>query len=151
MSDPEDYRVLTVDKFTFRVKNGLWYNRTGVWVDVNLATSTARIGLSDFRQQSSGDIAFVDIMPTGTAVVQGSEITNLETVKVDLEVPSPVTGSILRINAALTDAPELINQDPYGSGWLAEVRLAAWEADRVHLLDAAAYFEVVRAEAEAAS
>lgn len=143
----QDYRELVVDKFTFRVKNGLWYNRTGIWVTVDTAANLARVGLGDFRQQSSGDIAFVEIMPAGTAVVQDREIASLETVKVDLEVPSPVTGSIVRSNPALVDAPELINQDPYGAGWLAEVRLANWEVDRAGLLDAAAYFEVMRAEA----
>jgi glycine cleavage system H protein len=143
----QDYRELIIDKFTFRVKNDLWYNRTGIWAAVDPAANVARVGLGDFRQQSSGDIAFVEILPAGTAVVQGSEIGNLETVKVDLEVPSPVTGSIVRSNPALTDAPELINQDPYGAGWLAEVRLANWDVDRANLLDAAAYFEVMRAEA----
>lgn len=143
----QDYRELVVGKFTFRVKNGLWYNRTGIWVAVDTTANLARVGLGDFRQQSSGDIAFVEIRPAGTAVVQDTELANLETVKVDLEVPSPVTGSIVRSNPALVDAPELINQDPYGAGWLAEVRLANWEIDRVKLLDAAAYFEVMRAEA----
>lgn len=145
----DDYRELIVAKFAFRVKNGLWYNRTGIWVAVDTAANVGRVGLSDFRQQSSGDIAFVEILPTGTAVVQDTEIASLETVKVDLEVPSPVTGSVLRSNPALEEAPELINQDPYGAGWLVEVRLANWERDRVNLLDAAAYFEVMRVEAEA--
>ncbi len=147
MSDLEEYRELFIDKFTFRVKSGLWYNRAGIWVAIERSTGTARVGLSDFRQQSSGDIAFVEMLSSGSAVVQGGEIGSLETVKIDLEVPSPVTGSILRVNPALDDAPELINQDPYGAGWLVEVQLANWERDRANLLDAAAYFEVMRAEA----
>lgn len=144
----QDYRDLAVDNFIFRIKNGLWYSRTGAWVAVDTAASVARVGLSDFYQQSSGGIVFVELLPVGTAVVQDTEFAHLETANGDREVPSPATGSILRVNPLLADAPELINQDPYGDGWLADVRLANWERDQVNLLDAAACCAALRPEAE---
>lgn len=149
MSNQADYREFLIGKFTFRVKEGLWYNRAGSWVALDLAAGAARVGLSDFRQQVSGDIAFVDVLAAGATVNQGSEIASLETVKADLEVLSPVSGAIVQVNEQLGDAPELINQDPYGEGWLVEIRLTNWAADRTDLLDAAAYFDVMKAQAEA--
>lgn len=94
----QDYRDLAVDNFIFRIKNGLWYSRTGAWVAVDTAASVARVGLSDFYQQSSGGIVFVELLPVGTAVVQDTEFAHLETTNGDREVPSPATGSILRAN-----------------------------------------------------
>ncbi len=138
-----------IDKFTFRVRRGLWYTESGAWVDVNAGAGLARVGLSDFRQQSSGDIAFAEVFPAGIHVMQGEEIASLETVKVDVGVVSPVTGAIQEVNPALADAPECINQDPYGAGWLAVIRLERWEADRANLLDADAYFAVMQAQAQA--
>ena len=112
------------------------------------ATSgTARLGLSDYAQQSSGDVAFVSLPEPGAIVQAGRELATVETIKVDLEVQAPFDGEIVAVNEALEDAPELINQDPYGRGWLVEVRPTQWPL--AGLLDAEQYLAVMTAQAEA--
>jgi glycine cleavage system H protein len=135
----------TVDKFVFRVKLGCWYSPVGVWVQPE--GSVARLGLSDFLQQRSGDVAFINVRPVGTVITVGDEFASLETMKVDLALDSPVRGAIAEVNEALKERPELVNQDPYGDGWLALVELGNWEGDRQALLDATQYLEAIRAQA----
>jgi glycine cleavage system H protein len=138
--------VLTVDKFTFRVPKGLYFNDTGVWVKQE--GSMGRLGLSDFSQQRSGDMAFAEVNPVETHLKPGDEFASVETIKVNVILPSPVTGAIAEINAALEDAPELINQDPYGKGWLVVVKLTDWDSDKTKLLDADAYYALIKVQAE---
>ena len=137
---------LTVDKFTFRVPQDLYFNDIGVWVKPE--GSAARLGLSDFAQQRSGDMAFAEVKPVETLLKPGDEFASVETIKVNVILPSPVTGAIAEINRALEEAPELINQDPYGKGWLAIVELTDWEADEAKLLHADAYYALVKEQAE---
>ncbi len=142
----EDLRV-TIDKFTFLIPRGLWYSEAGVWVEFE--GNRARLGLSDFAQQHSGDVAFAKVRPVGTKLGSGDEFADIETVKVNVSFPSPVKGTIVEINLSLEGAAELINQDPYGKGWLAVVELTDWENDHTHLLDAEAYSGLVNDQAEA--
>ena len=137
---------LTVDKFTFRVPRNLYYSDAGVWV--KLEGNAARLGLADFAQQRSGDVAFAEVKPVGAALKLGDEFASVETIKVNLSLPSPVTGRIVEVNSALQDAPELINQDPYGNGWMAVVELTDWAIDRARLLDADAYYALIKSQAE---
>lgn len=136
----------TIDKFTFHVDPICFFNNEGVWVRTE--GNQARLGLSDFLQQHSGDIAFVEVKPVGTSLVFGDEFSSIETIKVDIALSSPVTGKVVLVNPALETAPEIINQDPFGEGWLCEVELSDWEADQPRLLNAAAYFEKMKREAE---
>ena len=136
-----------IDKFIFRVEPDVWYTELGVWVAMDESSGIARLGLSDFRQQSSGDVAFVSLPAEGKQVLTGKELATIETIKVDLEVPAPLDGEVVAANEALQDSPELINQDPYGKGWLLDVRPAAWPV--AGLLDAPAYLAVMTAQAEA--
>lgn len=141
-----DYLETTVDKFTFKVATDRLYSREGVWA---LAEGKrVRIGLSDYMQQRSGDVAFAEVKPVGTALALGDEVASIETIKVDIALGSPVAGSVVEVNSALSDAPESINQDPYGAGWLAVIEATDWEADQARLLDPQAYFAVMKAEAE---
>ncbi len=141
-----EFLEVTVDKFTFKVAIDRFYTREGVWA---LAESNrVRIGLSDFLQQRSGDIAFAEIKPVGTTLAAGNEVASIETIKVNVALSSPISGKVIEVNPAMDTAPEAINQDPYGIGWLAVIEAADWDADRSQLLDAAAYFEVVKREAE---
>lgn len=136
-----------VDKFTFRVDTTCFFNSEGVWVRVE--GTRARLGLSDFLQQRSGDIAFVEVKPEGIGLVFGDEFSTIETIKVDISLSSPVSGKVLQVNPVLENTPEVINQDPFGEGWLCDVELNNWEIDKLKLLDAAAYFEKMKIEAEA--
>jgi glycine cleavage system H protein len=136
----------SVDKFTFRVAKDRFYNAEGVWVLVD--GKQARIGLSDFLQQRSGDVAFAEVKPIGSWLAQGDEFAVIETIKVDISLSSPVSGKIIEINAFMETAPEVINQDPYGEGWLAVIEVENWEGDRAGLLDGEAYFSKMKVEAE---
>ena len=142
----EEMLELTVDKFTFRVPRDLYFNDAGVWV--RQEGSAARLGLSDFAQQRSGDMAFAEVKPVETLLKPGDEFASVETIKVNVVLPSPVTGTIVEVNAELQDAPELINQDPYGKGWLAIVELTNWKNDQAKLLDADAYYALIKRQAE---
>jgi glycine cleavage system H protein len=145
MSDSADLE-LTIDKFTFRVPRDRLYSREDCWV-MRLDDGRVRIGLTDFRQQASGDVAFVEPAPEGTTVTQGDEFTTIETMKVDLAIPAPISGTVTKTNPALADHPELANQDPYGEGWLAE--MAVRLPDQVKaLLSAQEYFDLMAGKAE---
>ena len=148
------YLEVTIDKFTFRVAPDRWYTPEGVWVQPSPLTPLpegegsqwVRVGLSDFLQQRSGDIAFAEIKPVGTTLAAGDEIASIETIKVNVALSSPLSGKVLEVNPAMDTAPEAINQDPYGAGWLAVIAASDWETDRSRLLDAAAYFEAIQRE-----
>jgi len=142
----EEMLELKMDKFTFRVPRGLYFNDTGVWVKQE--GSVARLGLSDFGQQRSGDMAFAEVKPVETLLKPGDEFASVETIKVNVILPSPVTGTIVEVNTELQDAPELINQDPYGTGWLVVVQLTEWASDKAKLLNADAYYALIKRQAE---
>jgi len=146
-NDPNDVVVLTVDKFIFRFPTELQYSETGTWI--RQEGSLLRIGMSDFAQQRNGDIAFATLMPAGTVLDVGDEIASIETVKVNLSLPSPVKGRIVEVNSILQESPEFINQEPYGKGWLAVVQPESPAQDLGKLMTAEAYSSLARQQAEA--
>ncbi len=98
----------------------------------------AYVGITDYAQQQLGDIVFVDIQTEGETLEAGEAFGTIEVVKTISDLFIPVAGEVLEQNAALADQPELVNQDPYGEGWLIKMRPAA-DADFSSLLDAEAY------------
>jgi len=118
----------------------LRYSREHEWVRVE--GNVARIGITDFAQESLGDVVFVQLPDPGLDVVAGASAAEIESTKSVSDVYVPVSGVVERVNEALVDAPELVNQDPYGAGWLLEVSLAE-PAELEALLDATAYRELV--------
>jgi glycine cleavage system H protein len=141
-----EFLETTVDKFIFRVAADRLYNSEGVWAQAE--GSLVRIGLSDFLQQRSGDVAFAEVKPVETELVFGDEVTVIETIKVNIALSSPVTGKVVEVNPDMELAPEAINQDPYGNGWLAVIEASNWDADRALLLNPTAYFAKMKVEAE---
>jgi glycine cleavage system H protein len=141
-----DFLEITIDKFTFKVAADRFYSSEGVWAKEE--NGHVCIGLSDFVQQRSGDVAFADIKPAGTALAVGDEVAVIETIKVNISYTAPVNGKIIDVNPAMSDAPEVINQDPYGAGWLAVIEVADWDAERAKLLDPQAYFKIMKGQAE---
>ena len=102
----------------------------------------ARIGVSDYAQDQLGDIVFVELPAVGDTIAKGEVFGTLESVKAVSELYLPLSGEVVAVNTALTDAPELINQDPYAA-WIVEVRSTdAGEYDQ--LLSAAAYLDLLR-------
>jgi glycine cleavage system H protein len=97
-----------------------------------------RVGITDYAQDALGDIVFVDLPAVGTEVEAGGQLGEVESTKSVSEIYSPLAGTVTSVNETLTAAPESINQDPYGEGWLCELELASG-ADPGTLLDAVAY------------
>ncbi len=141
-----NYLETTIDKFHFKVAKDRYYSEHGIWL-LNEEGAT-RIGLSDYLQQTSGDIAFAEPEPEGTVVVRGDEIASIETIKVDLEILSPISGKIVKTNSILEMTPETINTDPYGEGWVCEIEPTDWETDRELLLNPEEYFALMTSQAE---
>jgi glycine cleavage system H protein len=141
-----DFLETTVDKFTFKVAVDRFYNKEGVWAKEE--NGRVRIGLSDFVQQRSGDVAFAEIKPVGTVLAAGEEVATIETIKVNITYTSPVNGKVVDVNPAMNDAPEAINQDPYGAGWLTVMEVADWDSERAKLLDPQTYFNIMKGQAE---
>lgn len=141
-----DYLEAAVDKFIFRVATDRLYSPEGVWA---LAEGDRiRVGMTDFLQQRSGDVAFAEVRSAGRAVALGDEVALIETIKANVEVASPVSGAVTEVNPALALTPEVINQDPYGQGWLAVIDASDWPKDRDALLDPQAYFELMKRQAD---
>jgi glycine cleavage system H protein len=138
----------TIDKFTFKVARDRFYTRDGVWLlpSISPAGVTVRMGVTDYLQQHSGDVAFVNAKQTGTELKAGDEFAEIETVKVNVGLPSPIAGFLLETNKGLELNPEFLNQDPYGKGWLVTIKAADWEGAAASLLDATAYFRFMRTQ-----
>jgi len=141
-----EYLETTVDKFIFRVATDRYYSSEGMWAKSD--GNNIRIGLTDFLQQRSGDVAFAEVKPVGSKLLLGDEVCVIETIKVDIYLTSPVSGIILEVNPFMDDSPEMINQDPYGEGWIAVIEVGDWEKDKQELMDAKAYFTFMRGQAE---
>ena len=112
-----------------------FYARTHEWVKIE--GDTAVVGITQFAQEQLGDVVFVELPALGKVVAAGGAMGNIESVKAVSEVFSPVAGSVTAVNAELESHPELLNQDPYGAGWLVKLHVAAGAA--AGLMDAAAY------------
>ena len=122
------------------VPEDLRYSREHEWVRVD--GSVARIGITDFAQDSLGDVVFVQLPDVGLEVAAGASVSEIESTKSVSDVYSPVSGRVAETNPALTETPELVNSDPYGDGWMFEVEMSD-PAQLESLLDAAAYRRMV--------
>ena len=109
-----EFLETSVDKFVFRVARDCRYNAADVWA--KREGNRVRVGLTDFLQQKSGDVAFVNLKEIGTMLAANDELAALETIKVDLVISAPLAGKIVAVNDALADHPELVNGDCYGEG-----------------------------------
>jgi len=127
------------------VPSDLRYTKSHEWVRA-LPEGIAEIGISDHAQQALGDLVFVEVPESGRKVSSGDACAVVESVKAASDVYAPVSGEVIEGNSALAETPELINQDPYGSGWLMRIRLGN-SAELDSLLEAKAYEELLAAEA----
>ncbi len=112
----------------------LLYSKSHEWVQM-LDDTTALVGITDFAQDSLGDLVFVNLPMVGDNVNAEEALCDVESVKAVSDVISPVTGVIAEVNEDLLDAPEKLNEDPYGA-WIARIEQIT---DKAELMDAAAY------------
>ncbi len=145
-----EFLETTFDKFTFKVARDRMYTKDGVWLLASASSEgvSVQMGITDYLQQHSGDIAFVNLKKMGTSINAGDEFAEIETIKVNVGLPSPITGSIFDANRTLEMNPEFVNQDPYGKGWLISMKPSNWELEASKLLDANSYFDFMRTEIE---
>lgn len=141
-----NFLEITIDKFTFKTADDRSYTQQGVWARAE--GGLIRTGISDYSQQRNGDVAFAEVCPESTRLNSGDEFASVETIKITLNLASPLSGRILETNPMLETTPEIINQDPYGDGWLALIEPTNWATERLSLLDAQAYFEFIKLDAE---
>jgi len=118
------------------IPGDLRYSEEHEWVRID--GSRVRVGITDYAQDALGDIVFVDLPDVGSEIEAGGALGEIESTKSVSELYAPVSGTVTAVNDALTCGPEVINQDPYGAGWICELELAPG-ADPGSLLDAAAY------------
>ena len=129
----------TVDKFSFTIPTDRLYHPDGLWVQER--DGRLLVGVTDFFQQNSGDVAFAEVAEPGTTVAIGERLANIETIKVDVELPAPVSGTVAEVNEKLELEAEIINQDPYDAGWLVVLESTAWEVEHAALMSPQAYYE----------
>jgi len=142
MSD--EFYEEVADKFIFKVRKGLLYDENDVWTKIN--DGEAQFGVTDFLQRRGGDVVFVDLPKKGSAVKRGEEIFSFETIKAVVAIASPFDGVIKEVNTTLSEKPELINENPYGEGWIALISLSHPEEDQRSLLTAEQYFELMKSK-----
>jgi glycine cleavage system H protein len=123
-----------------QIPDDLRYSSDHEWVRVE--GGRAKVGITDYAQDALGDVVFVDLPEVGSSAAAGASISEVESTKSVSDIYAPVTGTVVEVNADLADAPERLNEDPYGEGWIFAIELAdPSEVDA--LLDAAAYRALV--------
>lgn len=121
----------------------LRFHKEHEWIRVE--GNTARLGISNFAQDALGDVVFVDVPKVGTTFQAEDQLGEVESTKATSTIYTPVTGKILQVNEELQDHPELLNQDPYGRGWIAVMELS--NSDEVNgLMTAEQYTEFLKAQ-----
>ena len=122
----------------------LRYTKNHEWTRLG-DDGTVTVGITDHAQDLLGDLVFVELPDVGSSVTAGKECAVVESVKAASDVYAPVSGEVMEANAELVDAPETVNSDPYGSGWMFRVKPTD-SSEHAGLLDAKAYEELVAAE-----
>jgi glycine cleavage system H protein len=122
MNVPEDLRYSSEHEWARRLDDG----------------SRVRVGITDFAQDSLGDVVYVDLPAVGSAVAANEAVGELESTKSVSEMYAPVSGTVVAVNEALSDSPQLLNDDPYGDGWLCEIEMSD-PSELDALMDAAGY------------
>jgi len=115
----------------------LLYTESHEWIDPD--GDVRRVGITDHAQHMLGDIVFVDLPQVGKVVAKGDELVVIESPKAAASVYAPVAGEVVEVNEKLETAPETINREPYGDGWIVKIRPASWNDEKGSLLDEAGY------------
>lgn len=124
------------------MKENLKYTKTHEWTSVE--GDVATVGVTDFAQSQMGDIVFVDLPKKGTKLEKGKQACVVESVKSAFDIYSPFDGEIIDVNEELSNDPSLINQDPYGKGWIFKLKIS--NIDNSHLMDLKEYEEFIKTQ-----
>jgi glycine cleavage system H protein len=121
----------------------LRYTAEHEWVEVR-ETGRLRVGITDYAQDALGDVVFVELPVVGSVVTGGQMFGEIESTKSVSEVYAPLAGTVVEVNAALTENPALLNDDPYGDGWICDIEPTQGATEAVGpLLDAAGYRQLI--------
>lgn len=121
------------------------YSKEHEWVLLDI-DGRAVVGVTEYAQEQLGDVVFVDLPEIGSSVIQFDKFGEVESVKAVSDVYSPIGGEVLEVNAAVIDHPELINEDPYGKGWL--IRLGSVNPIELEKLMSSGEYEKFLAQSE---
>ncbi len=143
-----EYATFQHDKFLFRVPTNkeIYFNENDCWAYV--IGNRARIGITDFVQQNLSDILYFRPPDIGAEIDQFGEVGEIESSKSIIDIISPVSGKVISINETLVQKPELINENPYELGWIAELELTDFESDQELIIGFDQYFEIMKKKVE---
>ncbi|MBF0568597.1 glycine cleavage system protein GcvH [Candidatus Magnetominusculus dajiuhuensis] len=122
----------------------LRYHKEHTWVSISGKKAT--IGITDYAQDALGDIVYIDIPEVDAEVEANAEMSEIESTKATSSVIAPLSGTIISVNEDLEDSPEIINEDPYGKGWIAVIEISD-ESELDDLIDATDYDKFIEEEA----
>ena len=121
------------------VPQGLYYSETHEWVKVEGETAT--VGITDFAQSELGDVVYVELPEVGESIIMGDAFGEIESTKAVSDLKSPISGEVIAVNDT-EDDHSVINEDPYGAGWLLRVKIDRQD-EIANLMDAAAYSTLI--------
>jgi glycine cleavage system H protein len=121
------------------------YHKEHTWAKVD--GNRAQIGITDYAQDSLGDVVYIDLPEIDAEISVNNEISEIESTKATSSVIAPVSGAIVEINDELEESPEVINEDPYGKGWILTVEMSD-ASDLDELMDASTYEQFIETEAK---
>jgi glycine cleavage system H protein len=130
----------------YEIPDGYLYTEEHEWAKVQ-EDGTVLVGVTDYAQKQLHEIVYVELPEVGSEAGYMGVIGAVESVKAVSDMNSPVGGEVVEVNEVLEDSPELINEDPYGEGWIAKIRPSDLEGDLLNLMDAGKYGEYVAGQA----
>ncbi len=122
----------------YKVEEGIYYTKEHEWAK-KLGDGNVAVGVDDYAQSQLHEIVYVELPEVDAEVAQGGALGAVESVKAVSDVYAPVGGRVVEVNEELLDSPELINDDPYGEGWITKIEPSSLDADLAKLMDAEKY------------
>lgn len=140
------YSEFKYDKYVFKIFTSYFYGSNHLWYDYN--GLEVKIGLSDYLQQTLGDVAFVTLPQKGANLMADNPSIEIETMKVNHEVSMPFNGIVVEINENLIDSPELLNSNPYDKGWLVTIKVTDVDIIQKKQMSAQEYKDFIQKEVQ---
>jgi glycine cleavage system H protein len=129
-------------KGDYTVPDDLYYTKEHEWVRIE--AGKCRVGVTDYAQKSLHEVVYVELPKVGSEVANMQSLGTVESVKAVADVYSPISGRVLEINTGLSDAPELVNKNPYGEGWITIIQPANLQKELTSLMKAGQYKELLQ-------